>query len=412
MQKKIAIIGCGPSGMMAAIRAARLGAEVTIYEHAKPGKKILSTGNGKCNLTNEEMKAENFFTHSPMRLRTCLDKFGKEDTKAFFYELGLLLKEKNGYYYPLSEQASMVQQILLSEIKRLETKLITEVNVREICLCKKPNKGKQWKIVTDKGQAIYDAVIIACGSKAAPKTGSDGSGYELAKQLGHRLQPVLPSLVQLRCSDKYCKDLAGIRTESCIHIVCNNKELCCEQGELQLTDYGISGIPIFQLSGEVNRYLYANKKAQLVAHVDFLPQFDTEEWDAYVKKRFCLFQNVTIERFFCGILNQKLMNLLIRLANLKPEVLVKNTDKNKLMQVFQMCRDFIFHIEGSNGFEQAQVCTGGVDLNDVTDDLESCIAPHIYFAGEILDVDGRCGGYNLQWAWTSGFIAGEAAATK
>lgn len=412
MQKKIAIIGCGASGMMAAIRAASLGAEVTVYEHAKPGKKILSTGNGKCNLTNEDMKEEYFFTHTPKRLHTCLERFGKEDTKAFFRDLGMVLKEKNGYYYPLSEQASMVQQILLYELRRLNVNLITETVVKEIRPCTKKKQATKWIIMTEMEQASYDSVILACGSKAAPKTGSDGSGYEFAKQLGHRLQPVLPSLVQLRCSDSYCKELAGIRTECCIHIVCDNKELCREQGELQLTDYGISGIPVFQLSGEVNRYLYANKGAKLTAHINFLPQFEDTEWDYFINNRLTTLKNVSIERFFCGILNQKLMNLMMKLAKLKPEMIVKNVDEKKLIQVFQMCRDFTFHIECSNGFEQAQVCTGGVDLKDVTDDLESVLAPGIYFAGEILDVDGRCGGYNLQWAWTSGYIAGEAAAVK
>lgn len=411
MQKKIAIIGCGASGMMAAIRASQLGADVTIYEHAKPGKKILSTGNGKCNLTNDKMDPEYFFTHAPKRLQSCLSRFGKEETKAFFQELGLLLKEKNGYYYPWSEQAAMVQQILLNELQRKKITLITEAVVKDIIPSKK-NKGKNWSVVLENGQNAYDTVIIACGSKAAPKTGSDGSGYEFAKKLGHRLQPVLPSLVQLRCSDAFCKELAGIRTECCIHIVCDNKELSCEQGELQLTDYGISGIPVFQLSGEVNRYLYAHKNAKMLANIDFLPDFDDNEWKNFIKKRLSDFRDVTIERLFCGILNQKLMNLIIKLAKLKPEALVRNVDKDKLMQVFHMCRDFTFHIEGSNGFEQAQVCTGGVDLNDVSDDLESVFAPGIYFAGEILDVDGRCGGYNLQWAWTSGYIAGQAAAER
>lgn len=412
MQKKIAIIGCGASGMMAAISASRLGAEVTIYEHAKPGKKILSTGNGKCNLTNEDMKEEYFFTHAPARFKACLSKFGKEETKEFFQELGLLLKDKNGYLYPWSEQASMVQQILLNELKRVNIKLITEVNIIEALPCKRPVAGKQCKIITENGQFYYDAVIIACGSKAASKTGSDGSGYEFAKKLGHKLQPVLPALVQLRCNDSYCKELAGIRSECKITIFADKKELYHEQGELQLTDYGISGIPVFQLSGAVNRYLYTYIKATLVAHIDFLPHLESNEWNRFVNKRFSAFQNETVERFFCGILNQKLMNVIIKLAKLKPDTKVKNADKKQLQQVFEMCRDFTFHIEGSNGFEQAQVCTGGVDLNDVTDDLESIYAPNFYFAGEILDVDGRCGGYNLQWAWTSGYIAGQAAAIK
>ncbi len=409
MQKKIAIIGCGASGMMAAICAARKGAEVTIYEHGKPGKKILSTGNGKCNLTNDEMNENCFFSYEKSKLKACLDYFGKEDTKAFFESLGLLLKEKNGYYYPLSEQASMVQQILLDELNRLKIKIILDESVVEVRVKNKPSKGRMVEVITDKKNS-YDSCIIACGSKAAPKTGSDGSGYELAKKLGHKLRPVLPSLVQLRCSDSYCKALAGIRTEAAVRVMDGTKELCCEYGELQLTDYGISGIPVFQLSGLVNRFLYENKKAKLVAFIDFLPAINKETWNSYSKQRINTFKDAAIEMLFRGILNQKLMNLFIKIAGVQPQDKVSDTDIHKLEQIFHMCKEFKFHIEGSNGFENAQVCTGGVDLAELKDDLESVYAPNVYFAGEILDVDGRCGGYNLQWAWTSGAIAGEAAA--
>ncbi|MBQ7775158.1 MAG: NAD(P)/FAD-dependent oxidoreductase [Lachnospiraceae bacterium] len=413
MKRRIAIIGGGASGMMAAITAAKQGAEVTIYEHMRLGKKILATGNGKCNLSNLYMTKDCFYSHDMKRLEKCLNRFGTEETIAFFEKQGLCIKERNGYLYPLAEQAAVVLQVLENCVKRAGISVIYEAKVEDVQPITKARPGRRVLVKIEASKDFYDAVIIACGSKAAPKTGSDGSGYTFAKQLGHKLVPVLPSLVQLRCSDSFCKAIAGIRSDALIHIYADGKLLCEEQGELQLTDYGISGIPVFQLSGSVNRYLYANKKATLVAKINFLPQMNEQEFQSFVQKRMKLAKEERIvEEFFCGVLNQKLMQLFIKLVGLKPDMPVSKTDKTKLRQVFELCRGFEMHITESNGFENAQVCTGGVDLREVTDDLESVYAPNVYFAGEILDVDGRCGGYNLQWAWTSGHIAGLAAASE
>ncbi len=414
MKRKVAVIGGGASGMMAAIEAAGQGAEVTIYEHMRLGKKILATGNGKCNLGNMHMTPDCFFSHNMERVKNCLNRFSTAETIAFFEGMGLCIKEKNGYLYPLSEQAAVVQQVLEAQVKRLDISVITECKVQEIQTIEKQRPGRRVLLMTENGKEFYDAVILACGSKAAPKTGSDGSGYTFAKQLGHKLLPVLPSLVQLKCSDSFCKSIAGIRCDANIHIYDRaqdrEKLLCQEQGELQLTDYGISGIPVFQLSGLVNRYLYDNKKAALVAKIDFLPQMSDGEFCVFQQKRMELAKEArTVEEFFLGILNQKLMQLFMKLVGLSPQTPVSKVNKEKLQQVFSLCRGLEMHISGSNGFDNAQVCTGGVDLNDVTDDLESIYAENVYFVGELLDVDGRCGGYNLQWAWTSGYIAGHAA---
>ncbi len=413
MKRKVAVIGGGAAGMTAAITAAREGAEVTIYEHLRLGKKILATGNGKCNLGNRNMTPECFYSTCMERVNRCLDEFGTEQTIAFFESLGLCIKEKNGYLYPLSEQAAVVLQVFESELERLGVQVIYDDVVKQISPLEKTRAGRCVLVKTENGKSFYDAVVLACGSKAVPKTGSDGSGYDLAKELGHKIQPVLPSLVQLRCSDSFCKALAGIRSDAAIHIYDGQKLLFSEQGELQLTDYGISGIPVFQLSGAVNRYLYHNKKSGLVAKVDFLPDFNEKEYISFRKKRMHSFSdNRSVGDFFNGMLNQKLMQQLVKLVGLKPEQPVNKADKAKLQNVFELCRDLEFHISGSNGFENAQVCTGGVDLREVTDKLESVYAKNVYFAGELLDVDGRCGGYNLQWAWTSGSIAGRAAAQE
>ena len=412
MQQKIAIIGGGASGLMASITAAENGAEVTIFEHIKPGKKILSTGNGKCNLTNLDFKVKDYNTGSPHRLEECFKRFGVEDTFTFFKGIGLILREKNGYVYPYSEQATMVLQVLLNRINQLGIKTLTE-HVCHVGEADRNKPGKRvWLETEDDKKYYFDSIIIACGSKAAPKTGSDGSGYELTKELGHKLMPVLPSLVQLRCKDAFCNELAGIRTQVCIHILDGRTEITQESGELQLTDYGISGIPVFQLSGLVNRYLYVNKNASLLAKIDFMPDMRYDELENFMKQRIILSSNLSVNELFCGTLNQKLCKVILKRAGVKEDMKAKNLSPQMLSEILYKFKNFTFLISGSNGFEQAQVCCGGVDLNEVTDNLESIYAPHIYFAGEILDVDGRCGGYNLQWAWTSGYIAGLSAAEK
>lgn len=413
MKKKIAIIGAGAAGMMAAIQAAEAGADVEIYEHMKPGKKILVTGNGKCNLGNSDLTHASFFSHSPEKARQCLERFQTNDSIAFFEKIGLCIKNKNGYLYPLSEQAGTVVQLLLNRIAYYRIPVFTNEKVKSIVsVTQKKGTNNVLSVQTDLRTANYDAVILACGSKAAPKTGSDGSGYELAKNLGHKLYPVLPALVQLRCKDAFFKEISGIRCEVKIHIFDKERNIVSEEGELQLTDYGISGIPVFQLSGTVNRYLYKNPKADLVAKIDFLPSMDDEAFQRFCEERILHRTGCSVDEFFTGILNQKLMRLFIKLADLQPETKIKNADKQKVQNVFELCRCFSVHIKESNGFENAQVCTGGVDLDEVSENLESLLVTNVYFAGEILDVDGRCGGYNLQWAWTSGYIAGRAAAMK
>ncbi len=413
MKKKVAIIGGGAAGMMAAITAAKAGAEVTIYEHTdRLGKKILSTGNGKCNLSNRDMSAECFCSSDQEVVKKCLKLFSVEDTISFFNSLGLLIKEKNGYLYPLAEQAAVVLDVLRYAVEGLGIKVIYQSQVRKIygvgeaygdaCVCVENGKEK----------ARYNSVIMACGSKAAPKTGSDGSGYELAKAMGHTIQPVLPALVQLKCKDTFCKALAGIRCDAKVHIYAGSNMLCEERGELQLTDYGISGIPTFQLSGLVNKYMLKNKDCNITARIDFLPDYSEMQLEELFQQRCTsdLYETGTVEEFFTGMLNKKLMSLFIKLADLQPGTKISDVKPEKVSKVFSMCKDFRMHITGSNGFENAQICTGGIPLQEVNEQLESQKVRGVYFAGEILDVDGRCGGYNLQWAWTSGAIAGEAAA--
>lgn len=405
--RRIAVIGGGASGMMAAITAARAGSRVTIYErNERLGKKILATGNGKCNLGNWKLSEKEYYGGSLELIRGCLEQFGTEETVTFFRELGLLVKERNGYLYPLSEQASSVLDVLRQEVAALGIRVVTEAKVNRL----EKNTSGSFIVGYEKHQEEYDRVIIACGSKAAPKTGSDGSGYKLAKQLGLRLIPTVPALVQLKCREEYCKAIAGVRANAGIHIWDGKEELACEEGELQLTEYGISGIPVFQLSRVVNYRL--REASELRAVIDFLPDMKDADYESLIKKRLEGLKNRTTEEFFTGMLNKKLMLLFLKLAGCKPGQSVEEAGEEKLREVFRLCRSFSLHITGSNSYDNAQVCAGGVDLAELTDRLEVRKCPGAYLVGEVLDVDGRCGGYNLQWAWTSGYLAGKAAAER
>lgn len=409
-KRKIGVIGGGASGMMAAITAARDGAKVTLLESGeRVGKKILATGNGKCNLGNLNLSAKDYYGASKEWIAQCLSRFDEEETIRFFQGIGLMLKEKNGYLYPLSEQASSVLDVLRAELSSVGVEVITQAKVRKV----EPCDDGHFLVCTDEAEYHFDKVVVACGSKAAPKTGSDGSGYKIAKKLGHDVVGVVPALVQLKCEENFFKEIAGVRVDAKLTIDggYNAGEVISERGELQLTDYGISGIPVLQLSRQVNYILRDfGRDGSVPVMIDFLPDMSAEEVEQLYAVRKLLQTDRTVEEFFTGMLNKKLMLLFIKLAGLRRETPVGEANEDKLRTVFDLCKNFRVSVIGSNSYDNAQVCAGGVDTAQVNTNMESLLVPGLYFAGEILDVDGRCGGYNLQWAWCSGYLAGHGAA--
>lgn len=408
MKRTIGIVGGGAAGMTAAILAARNGAYVTILEgNDRVGKKILSTGNGRCNLGNRNFGPEMYSTRSPEQLKGWLEQFNTNDIIEFFEVLGLLTKQKNDGLYPVSEQASSVLDALRFELAREQ-----RINVRTGCKVESIRcDGRRKRILLQGGgeDFSFDRVILTCGGRAAPKTGSDGSGYRLAQMLGHSLVPVVPALVQLKCREDWFKSVAGVRADAEIVLEDSTAGTVCERGELQLVDYGISGIPVFQMSGRIN-YILRDKK-EVVLKIDFLPDYTKDAFtEKMMRVRMPIESCGTVEEYFTGVLNRKLMTLFIKLAGLSPTEPVGEANPEKIRKVYELCRELKVHVTGSNSFEHAQVCAGGVPLDELTEKLESRKAPGVFFAGEILDVDGRCGGYNLQWAWCSGYLAGVFAA--
>lgn len=405
---KIGVVGGGAAGMMAAITAAGQGAEVTLMERGERiGKKLLMTGNGKCNLGNLDLDISKYYGSDREWISECLRRFGTDDTIAFFQGIGLLLKKKNGYLYPASEQAAVVLDVFRNELKVLGVELLSECKINKI-----EKDAESGKICVSDGsrRMMFDRVILACGSKAAPKTGSDGSGYKLAKQLGHEIVPTVPALVQLKCSEEYLKAVSGVRAEGRIQVFQNGNCVAEETGELQFTDYGISGIPVFQVSRVVNYILREQHEVEVV--INLMPDYEEDALEQLIANRKLLQTGRTVEEFFTGLLHKKLMTLFIKLAGLKSNIPAEDADDNALRQVFRLCRQWKLHIYGSNPYDNAQVCAGGVSTGEVTEKMESRRMPGVYFAGEILDVDGKCGGYNLQWAWCSGYLAGMAATER
>ncbi len=399
---KIAVIGAGASGMMAAIAAAGRGAEVTLFEkNDRIGKKILATGNGKCNLSNLNCVAESYYCSDKEKLQRMLDVFSPWDTISFFESMGLMIKDKDGSLYPYSEQASAVLDVLRMELAEKKVTVIpeSEINFAEF------RKEKSAFGLRDKnGKTVFfQKLIIAGGSPASmPKGGK--SAYHLAKLFGHHVKELVPGLVQLKSDEGFCKALAGVRCGAKINLIADGNVAASEEGEVQFTDYGVSGIPVFQFSRQA---AYAMAKKENVSVVlDFFPEQDVDAFRFFCKLRYEAHKNRTLEEFLTGTLNKKINMVLIKRNGYKPGMKAADIGCDKILQLMDQCKSFSLHISGVNPIEHAQVCAGGVDFGEINDRRESRLFPGLYFAGEMVDVDGCCGGYNLQWAWTSGYIAG------
>lgn len=404
-KREIIVVGGGASGMMAAIAAAREGANVTVVEQKdRVGKKILSTGNGRCNLTNEYMDTSCFRGDDTSIVSKVLDQFGVIETRSFFEGLGLIMKDRQGYVYPLSEQASTVLDLLRMEMKHLNITLCLDEKVHSIS---KNKKG--FCVQTNKQALLGNSVILATGGKAAPVLGSDGSGYTLAKQCGHQLSPVVPALVQLICEGDWFSQVSGVRTQAKVSLYVDEQLVCQDKGELQLTNYGLSGIPVFQVSRFAAKGLY--KKKKVATEIDFIPSMTEEEFRQYFDNRLAEHNYKTAEDFLVGMFHKKICVMLLKQADIPLHGIVEQIPEKKLQKLCELCKHFKITVVKTNSFDAAQVCAGGVKTSEINaETMESLYMDGLYLTGELLDIDGICGGYNLQWAWSTGYIAGKHAA--
>ena len=405
--RTIIIIGAGPAGMMAAITAKRNGSNVILLErNPRVGKKILSTGNGRCNFSNTVQ--EPFLYHSednqfPWKI---YEQFDVHQTLRFFTELGIYSRNRGGYLYPYSDQAAAILNVLQLELQRLDITVELEADIKRV-----EKQGEQFYVKTKGADYQVDRLIITTGSKAAPKTGSDGSGYGYAKQFGHKIIPVVPALVQLHCAEKEYRELAGIRAQGKVTLYLDEHYQAEDTGEIQLTKYGISGIPVFQVSRFASGGIADGRKVTVV--LDFMPDFSDLEFLGFLKNRVEFNSNKTMDNFFIGVFHHKLARVFLKKAEISPKKLAGQLSVSELNRLCEKVKHYSAKIIDTNSFEQAQVCAGGVSTTQLNpQNLESTIVTGLHFAGEILDVDGACGGYNLQWAWSSGFIAGKGAASE
>ena len=398
--KHVAIIGGGASGLVTAIEAKTKDTDVVVFErNSQVGKKILLTGNGKCNFWNEDQSISHYHSVIESPIENWITKERQKEVLSFFQNLGIVWKEKNGYDYPFSNQAISVRNALEEKARHLGVHFQTHFLVEEIS-----NENGVFVINPKKEHFTFDVVVLATGSKAIPKTGSTGDGYRFAKNFGHSLVESLPSLVPLVLEKAL--DASGVRTDVKVSIYEDGKFLREEEGELQITDYGVSGICVFLLSRYASIGLSKEKKMTL--EINFIP-FLKE--DAYTWME-SISGNRSISSVLDGFLNYKLGNALLKLCHINPEKTWKNLEKEKQLDLIEHLTCFKAKIQGTLGYENAQVCVGGIPLSEVTDSFESKFVPNLYFTGELLDLDGDCGGYNLGIAWISGMTVGQKIAEK
>ena len=399
---KIAVIGGGASGLTAAIAAAKNGAEVTIYEKMnRVGKKILATGNGRCNYTNMNLSFECYHSDNLKLAHEVMNFFDLNKTLTFFEDLGIHpYVDESGKVYPNSLQASSILDVLRYEANRLNVQEKTDFNVAGL----RKNKDKFSIIGNDTITA--DRVILSTGGKASPQLGSDGKGYEIAKSFGHEIVEPSPALVQLKLNGKYFKRMAGIRFDGIAKAYAGERLIREEEGEMLFTDYGISGPPILQISRKVIDEL--NNKSKTYLLIDMFPKYSKLQLYDILQYRFGRIGYKAMEDGMIGFINKKLIPVILYEAGFDDlNKRCGNLNKKEIYKIIDVLKEWKFEVTGHNSWQQAQSTAGGVKLTQVNPKtLESLKVKGLYFAGEILDVDGDCGGFNLQWAWSSGYTAG------
>lgn len=402
----ILVVGGGASGMAAAIAACqeREGISVAVIEkNNRVGKKILVTGNGRCNITNTNIDISRYHGDCVKFAMTALADVNVEQTLQFFENLGMYPKIEGSKVYPNSLQASSVVDMLRMKMAQLGIAEICDFDCVDI-----HHSEGNFTLYAKSGATIKSKRVIVCtGGKAAPKCGTDGQGYKLLQKFGHELTNVYPSLVQIRCHSPYLVAMKGVKLDANVSICANGKVIKTEFGELLFTDYGISGPPVFQLSRIAS--VECDKNSDVYALIDMLPEINEEE--VYI--RLCTRnKNVPIDEFLTGMFNKLCARQLLKSCGVNKF----NTDAHVLTDdilklLAKNIKSWRFDITGTNSWDAAQVTAGGIKtdmFNPST--MQSELVDGLYAAGEILDIDGDCGGFNLQWAWSSGITAGENCA--
>ena len=410
----VIVIGGGASGMAAAITAARAGAQVTIFEkEERLGRKILATGNGKCNMSNARWDGSEYNEAGRAFAETVLSKVSPGETLEFFEELGIFPREDaEGRIYPSSEQAASVLDALRFEVERLKIKVIYGEWIKGVV----PQRSGDFAVVSHVNTRMRaEKVIVACGGDAGRQYGCEGDGFALAEMVGHTVKETVPALVGLTSNEKYFKQLKGVRAKGAVTLTAqaqNGEEevLGTSRGEIQFGETGLSGICVFDLSGRANRAMKEEKRCTMT--LDLFPDMEHAAFLEMMRRRLILSAHKSCEDFLNGLIHKKLIPVVLKQCGVeKLNDKAEKITEDQLEQISYMLKHWDVRINGSRPWNDAQTTSGGVELSEIDPNtMESKLHPGLYFTGEVVDVDGRCGGYNLQWAWSSGILAGRSAA--
>ncbi|KJS84736.1 MAG: flavoprotein [Peptococcaceae bacterium BICA1-8] len=404
----VIIVGGGASGMLAALSARRKGAHVTILErNPRIGKKLLVTGNGRCNFTNINADISCFNGTNPKFANSVLTSFCPMETISFFEKLGIAHKvEDLGKAYPMSDQASSFLDVFLYELEEAGINIICQAFVQNIV-----KNNDAFLVQLENGDSLEgDRVIIAAGGKAMPSTGSDGNGFELAKNLGHSIIDIFPGLVQLKLEGQFFKRIEGVKIVGTAEILHINKTVSHDRGDILFANYGVSGPPILQISRKAGELLHKNQ--EVILKISVIDTMTKEDLKKILTTRLQNGPRKTIEFSLVGLINKRLIPVLLKEAGIKDlKCPAARLSSRELDSIVNMLTDWRFKVRGTKSWPSAQVTAGGINTNEINQNtMESEIIKGLFFAGEIIDIDGQCGGFNLQWAWSSGFVAGENAA--
>ncbi len=404
----VAIIGGGAAGLCGAIQLARAGATgiVVLEKGPRVGKKLMATGNGTCNITNRELSLSHFHGQDAGFAAPALTRFGYADTLAFFRSIGVdCVTEPDGRTYPRSRQAGSVLDCLRLTAEALGVQILPSSPVTAI---QKSKTG--FLLTTPTGKLSADKVMIAVGGAASPSLGGGNDGYTLLTALGHCRTPLFPTIVQLKTDTTYVKAVKGMRVEGRLTLQ-TGKQALTSEGEILFTEYGLSGpatMAISRLAGDWER----QKKAPLVAHLDILPDIGLEELTSLLKNR-CSLPGRDCAEYLTGFLNKRVGQTVMRMAGISLTSPLSALTEGDIARIAALCKDWAISVTGTGGFANAQATAGGIATRDFDPDtMQSRLIPGLYAVGEVLDIDGDCGGYNLQWAWASATAAAMAIGKK
>ncbi len=399
---RIIVVGGGASGVVSAILAKKKDCEVILLEkNDKLLKKLLLTGNGRCNYMHDEYSSSNFHSENLEYYDEFVTPYLIDEVHYFFDSLGIISKNKNGYLYPFTNQASTIRDALLQKLEEEEIPVYYDT-----CVLNIEKKKDQFYLHTNQRDFYCDQLVLATGGCAYPKTGSDGCGYSFLEQLCHTIVPPVPALVPLISSGSYCKEWDGVRADCVLSLEEDGEVIATEEGEVQFTSYGISGICTFNLSHFVSRGLYQGKKEKiLINFVPFVETLITPWMDRYSKKN----PHKTLFQLLEGFLNRKLVPILLEESHLKKDARYEELTHEEKMLLCKNLKSFPVPITGTKDFDQCQISNGGVSLQEIDlHTMESKIVKDLFVTGELLDLNGDCGGFNLTICWISGILAGRS----